>query len=138
MGRYDVTDFEWSVIEPLIPMDRRGPKPQNNRRIINGMFYILRTGSPWRDLPERYGRYTTVYNRFNRWRKAGIWDKLMEAIVKAHGGEVQMIDSSTVRVHQHASGVKKRVEFVVSVEAEAGSRRRSTRASTAKVVRSGS
>ena len=145
MGRYDLTDFEWSVIEPLMPMDRRGPKPRNNRQIINGMFYILRTGSPWRDLPERYGPYTTVYNRFNRWRKAGIWDKLMDAIVQAHvardarlrrDGEVQMIDSSIVRVHQHASGVKKRVEFVVSVEAEAGSRRKSTRVSTPKAGRS--
>jgi transposase len=136
MGRYDLTDFEWCVIEPLMPMDRRGPKPQNNRQIINGMFYILRTGSPWRDLPERYGPYTTVYNRFNRWRKAGIWDKLMDAIVQAHDGELQMIDSSIVRVHQHASGVKKRVEFVVSVEAEAGSRRKSTRVSTPKADRS--
>jgi hypothetical protein len=53
--RYDLTDFEWSVIEPLLPMDRRGPTPKNNRQIINGMFYVLRAGSPWRDLPERYG-----------------------------------------------------------------------------------
>lgn len=136
--RYDLTDFEWSVIEPLLPMDRRGPKPKNNRQIINGMFYVLRAGSPWRDLPERYGPYTTVYNRFNRWRKAGIWDRLMDAIVKAHGGKVQMIDSSIVRVHQHASGVKKRVEFVVWGEAEAASPRRSTRASTARAARSAS
>ena len=136
MARYDLTDFEWSVIEPLLPMDRRGPKPKNNRQILNGIFYILRAGCPWRDLPERYGPYTTVYNRFNRWRKAGIWDKLMDAIVKAHNGEVQMIDSSIVRVHQHASGVRKRVAFVVSVEAGAGSRRKSTRASTRKAGRS--
>ncbi len=138
MARYDLTDFEWSVIEPLIPMDRRGPKPQNNRQILNGMFYILRAGCPWRDLPERYGPYTTVYNRFNRWRKAGIWDKLMDAIVKAHDGKVQMIASSIVRVHQHASGVKKTVEFAVWVEAGAGSRRKSTRASTPKAGRSAS
>jgi transposase len=138
MARYDLTDFEWSVIEPLLPMDRRGPKPKNNRQILNGMFFILRSGCPWRDLPERYGPYTTVYNRFNRWRKAGIWDKLMDTIVKAHKGEVQMIDSSIVRVHQHASGVKKRVEFVVSVEAAAGSRRKSTRGSTPKAGRSAS
>jgi transposase len=136
--RYDLTDFEWSVIKPLLPMDRRGPKPKNNRRVINGMFYILRAGSPWRDLPERYGPYTTVYNRFNRWRKAGIWDRLMDAIVKAHDGKVQMIDSSIVRVHQHASGVKKRVEFVVWGEAEAASPRKSTRASTQKAARSAS
>jgi transposase len=136
--RYDLTDFEWSVVEPLLPMDRRGPKPRNNRQILSGMFYILRTGCPWRDLPERYGPYTTVYNRFNRWRKAGIWDRMMDAIVKAHDGKVQMIDSSIVRVHQHASGVKKRVEFVVLVAAGAGSRPRSTRASTAKAGRSAS
>lgn len=133
--RYDLTDFEWSVIEPLLPMDRRGPKPKNNLQIINGMFYILRAGSPWRDLPERYGPYTTAYNRFNRWRKAGIWDRLMDAIVKAHDGQVQMIDSSIVRVHQHASGVKKGVEFVVSVEAGAGSRRRFTSVSTPRAAR---
>ena len=136
--RYDLTDFEWSFIEPLLPMDRRGPKPKNNRRVINGMFYVLRAGSPWRDLPERYGPYTTVYNRFNRWRKAGIWDQLMDAIVKAHDGKVQMIDSSIVRVHQHASGVKKRVEIVVWAEAGAASLRKSTRASTRKVARSAS
>ena len=136
--RYDLTDFEWSVIEPLLPMDRRGPKPKNNRQIINGMFYVLRAGSPWRDLPERYGPYTTVYNRFNRWRKAGIWDRLMDAIVKAHDGKVQMIDSSSVRVHQHDSGVKKRVELVAWAEAEAASPRRSTRASMRRGARSAS
>ena len=135
--RYDLTDFEWSVIEPLLPMKRRGPKPKNNRRIINGMFYVLRAGSPWRDLPERYGPYTTVYNRFNRWRKAGIWDRLMDGIVKAHGGKVQMIDSSIVRVHQHASGVKKTVEFVVWGEAAAASPRKSTPGSTRRAARSG-
>lgn len=136
--RYDLTDFEWSVIQPLLPTKRRGVKPQNNRRVLNGIFWVLRAGAPWRDMPERYGSYTTAYNRFNRWRKAGIWDQLMDAIVKAHGGNVQMIDSSLVRVHQHASGVKKRVEIVVWGEAEEASRRRSTRGSTRKAARSAS
>ncbi len=117
--RYDLTDFEWSVIEPLLPKNRRGVKPKNNRRVLNGIFWVLRAGAPWRDLPERYGSYTTAYNRFNRWRKAGIWDGLMGAIVKAHDGKLQMIDSSIVRVHQHASGPKKRVEIVVWGEAGA-------------------
>ena len=134
--RYDLTDSEWNVIEPLLPMDRRGPKPKNNRQILNGMFYILRTG--WRDLPERYGPYTTVYNRFIRWRKAGIWDRMMDTIVKAHDGKVQMIDSSIVRVHQHASGVKKRVELVAWAEVEAASPRRSTPASMRRAARSAS
>jgi transposase len=136
--RYDLSDFEWSVIEPLLPKDRRGRKPGNNRRVLNGIFWVLRAGAPWRDLPERYGPYTTAYNRFNRWRKAGIWDRLMDAVVKAHDGKVQMIDSSIVRVHQHASGVKKRVEIVVWAEAEAASQPKSTRASTRKAARSAS
>jgi transposase len=136
--RYDLTDFEWSIIEPLLPKDRRGRKPRNNRRVLNGIFWVLRTGAPWRDLPERYGPYTSAYNRFNRWRKAGIWDRLMDAIVKAHDGKVQMIDSSIVRVHQHASGVKKRVEIAVWAEAEEASPRRSTRGSTRRAGRSAS
>jgi transposase len=136
--RYDLTDFEWSVIEPLLPKDRRGVKPKNNRKVLNGIFWVLRAGAPWRDLPERYGPYTTAYNRFNRWRKAGIWDGLMDAIVKAHDGKVQMIDSSIVRVHQHASGVKKRVEIVVWAEVEGASRRKSMRGSTRKADRSAS
>jgi transposase len=119
-------------------MDRRGPKPKNNRQVLNGIFWVLRAGAPWRDMPERYGPYTTAYNRFNRWRKAGIWDRLMDAIVAAHGGKVQMIDSSIVRVHQHASGVKKRVEIVVWGEAAAASPRRSTRGSMRKAARSAS
>jgi len=76
----------------------------------------LRSGSPWADLPERYGPPTTVYNRFNRWRKAGIWDTLMDTIIAAHDGKVQMIDSSIVRVHQQAAAQKNRLETLVSVE----------------------
>jgi transposase len=136
--RYDLTDFEWSVIEPVLPTGRPGPKRKEDRRVMNGVFWVLRTGAPWRDLPERYGPYTTAYNRFNRWRKAGVWDRLMDAVTKAHDGKVQMIDSSIVRVHQHASGVKKRVAIVVLGEVAADSRRKSTRASIAKAGRSSS
>jgi transposase len=113
--RYDLTDFEWSVIEPLLPRNRRGVRPKRSRRVI---LWVLRTGAPWRDLPKRYRPYTTCYNRFNRWRKAGIWDRLMDAITKACDGKVQMIDTSTVRVHQHAAGAKKRAEIVAWVAVE--------------------
>lgn len=102
--RYDLTDFEWSVIEPVLPKGNPGPRRKDDRRVMNGIFWILRAGAPWRDLPNRYGPYTTVYNRFNRWRKAGVWDRLMDAVTKAHDGKLQMIDSSIVRVHQHAAG----------------------------------
>ena len=64
--RYDLTDFEWDVIEPVLPKGGLGPKRKEDRRVWNSVFWVLRTGAPWRDLPERYGPYTTAYNRFNR------------------------------------------------------------------------
>lgn len=118
MGRYDLTDFEWKVIEPLLPNKPRGVARVDDRRVLNGIFWVLRAGAPWRDLPERYGPYTTAYNRFNRWRKAGVWDRLMDAVTAAHDGKIQMIDSSSVRVHQQAAALKKSVEILVSVEVE--------------------
>jgi len=136
--RYDLTDFEWSVIEPVLPKGKPGPRRKDDRRVLNGIFWVLRAGAPWRDLPNGYGPYTTAYNRFNRWRKVGVWDRLMDTITKAHDGKLQMIDSSIVRVHQHASGAKKGVEIVAWVVAEVGSPRKSTRSSTKKAARSAS
>jgi transposase len=78
IGRFDLTDWEWSIIEPLLPggtsKKSRGRPRKDDRRVLNGIFFILRTGASWRDLPERYGPYTTAYNRFNRWAKPGVWD----------------------------------------------------------------
>ena len=71
--------------------------------MLNGIFWVLRSGAPWRDLPESYGPYTTCYNRFVRWRQAGIWDHIMEALAAGHDAAVQMIDTSVVRVHQHGA-----------------------------------
>lgn len=119
MRRYELSDFEWRVIAPLLPNKPRGVPRVDDRRVLNGIFYILRSGSPWRDLPERYGPPTTCYNRFVRWRKAGVWDRLMDAIVAAYDGNVQMIDSSTVRVHQHAANTKKATPIVVWAAVEA-------------------
>ena len=113
MSRYDMTDFEWSVIQPLLPNKPRGVPRVDDRRVLNGIFWVLRSGAPWADLPERYGPRTTVYNRFNRWRKAGVWDGIMDAITKAYDGKVQMIDTSSVRVHQQAGAAKKGVQIVV-------------------------
>ena len=79
MARFDLTDFEWSVIEPLLPNKPRGVPRVDDRRVLNGIFWRLRTGAPWADIPARYGPYTTCVNRFNRWRKAGIWDRLLQA-----------------------------------------------------------
>lgn len=138
MSRYDLTDFEWRVIEPLLPNKPRGVPRVDDRRVLNGIFWVLRSGAPWRDLPERYGPRTTCYNRFARWRKAGVWDRMMDAITAAHDGDIQMIDSTAVRAHQQAGTAKKGVQITVSVDHAAGSRPRSTLSSTRKASRSGS
>jgi transposase len=117
MARYDLTEFEWRAIQPLLPNKPRGVPRVDDRRVMNGIFWVLRSGSPWADLPGRYGPPTTIYNRFHRWRKAGVWDRLMAAVIAAHDGRVQMIDSTSVRVHQQAAAQKKRLEKLVSVEA---------------------
>jgi len=107
MSRYDLTDFEWRVIEPLLPNKPRGVPRVDDRRVLNGIFWVLRSGAPWRDLPQRYGPRTTCYNRFVRWRKAGVWGRMMDAITAAHDGDIQMIDSTSIRAHQQAATAKR-------------------------------
>jgi len=136
MARYELSDREWHAIQPHLPNKPRGVPRVDDRRVLNGIFWVLRSGAPWADLPERYGPRTTVYNRFNRWRKAGVWDRLMDAIVKSHDGDVQMIDTSVVRVHQQGATAKRGIEIVVWATPEAGSRRKSTPSSTRKAGRS--
>jgi transposase len=82
MSRYDLTDFEWRVIEPLLPNKPRGVPRVDDRRVLNGIFWVLRSGARCRDLPERYGPRTTCYNRFVRWRKAGVWERLMDPLAR--------------------------------------------------------
>jgi transposase len=101
--RYELTDHEWTAIEPMLPNKPRGAAPVNDRRVLNGIFWVLRSGASWRDLPESFGPYTTCYNRFVRWRRAGVWGKIMNALAGAHDAVVQMIDTSIVRVHQHGA-----------------------------------
>ena len=101
--RYELADYEWSVIKPMLPNKPRGVPRVNDRRVLNGIFWVLRSGAPWRDLPEAFGPYTTCYNRFVRWRRAGVWSRIIDALATAHDAAVQMIDTSIVRVHQHGS-----------------------------------
>ena len=105
--RYELTDTEWSIIEPLLPNKPRGVPRANDRKVLNGIYWRLRTGSPWADIPERYGPPTTCYNRFVRWRKLGVWDRIFDAVSATYDGDLQMVDSSSIRVHQHAANVKR-------------------------------
>ena len=107
LRRYEITDFEWSVIAPLLLNKPRGVPRADDRKVLNGIFWRLRTGAPWADIPECYGPHTTCYNRFVRWGKIGVWDRIFEAVSQAYDGDLQMVDSSSIRVHQHAANVKK-------------------------------
>ena len=108
VARSDMSDLEWEFIKAVLPNKTRGKKRVDDRRVINGIFYVLRTGIPWADLPSEYGPPTTVYNRFNRWSYAGHWDRIMDAIADAHNVDTVMVDGTSVRAHHSATTLKKR------------------------------
>ena len=112
--RHELTDREWAKLAPLLPPQkpRSGRPAEDHRRILNGILWKLRTGAPWRDLPERYGSWATVYSRFRRWRLAGVWDQVFAAVQQQADAagqldwEVHFVDSTIIRAHQHAAGAK--------------------------------
>ena len=92
------SDKQWAKIELLIPMNRPGRKPQNNRTIVSGIMYVLKVGCRWQDCPPEYGPYTTIYNRFNQWSRQGIWLVIFKAITGSTGViGTASIDSSHVK-----------------------------------------
>jgi transposase len=101
--RYHLSDYEWAAINRMLPNKPRGIRRVNDRRLLNGIFWVLRSGALWRDLPETYASRTTCYNRFVRWRRAGVWDQIMDALAAGHNAAVQMIDTSVVRVRKHGA-----------------------------------
>ncbi len=107
-ARQDITDEAWALIEPHLPGQKGqwGGIAKDNRLFINAVFWILRTGAPWRDLPKEYGKWGTVHQRFIRWRDTRIWEKLLEILIDEPDFEWLMIDASHCKVHQHASGAR--------------------------------
>lgn len=105
-NRHDITDKMWRVLSPLLPGQRGqwGGIAEDNRRFLNGVFWVLRTGAPWRDMPPQYGNWNSVYQRFRRWRNSGLWEKILEALVVDPDFEWLMIDASHCKVHPHAAG----------------------------------
>jgi len=132
--RFDLTDEEWALLEPLMPKSRKGARA-DDRRIMNAIFYVLRTGMPWRDLPERYGPYTTAYNRFNRWSRRGIWKKIFDKLASQSRDSLYLIDSTIVKAHRAASGAKGGSKIRRSASAAAVAPRKSMRLSTARAAR---
>jgi transposase len=111
-----MSDEEWAFFAPFVieTGPRRGRRPADHRLVLDGVFWIARTGSPWRDLHDYFGKWNSVYQQFRRWTLAGVWDAMLAALNEtAHEGgagqdSLQMIDSTIVRAHQHAAGAQKK------------------------------
>jgi transposase len=138
LNRGDLSDEEWSIIGVLLPSERgRKSRPaHDNRRVLNGMLYVLRVGCPWRDMHERYGKWNSIYVRFRRWAEQGVWDALLETLVDLGLTDdwKHMIDSTAVRGHSQAAGAKGGLIRRVLVEAAAALRAKSTPAQTVKAA----
>lgn len=104
--RHDISDHAWEILEPLLPGRRGqwGGIAKDNRQFINAIFWILRTGAPWRDLPPDYGDWKNTHRRFCRWRDKGIWSDVLETVIDEPDFEWLMIDASHIKVHPHAAG----------------------------------
>lgn len=95
--------MNWTAIRPTLRNKPGGVPRVNDRRVLNGIFWVLRSEHPGAICRRRLVQYTTCYNRFVRWRRAGLWGRIIDVLAVAHDGAVQMIDTSIVRVHQHGS-----------------------------------
>ena len=111
MRRFELTDEQFARIEPLLPGKANDPgrTAENNRLFVDAVLWVLRTGAPWRDLPARFGPWNSVFQRFNRWSKKGVWTAVFEA-VQEPDWEWLMIDASVIRAHQHSAGASKKNE----------------------------
>ena len=109
--RIGVTDEEWAIIRPLLPLERgRWSRPaQDNRRYFEGMLWIARSGSQWRHLPDEYGKWNSVFRRFRRWVEIGVFDALIETLVELvkRDRSADMVDTTIIRAHHCAAGKKK-------------------------------
>ena len=102
-----LSDAEWARIEPLLPRGRKGARRVDDRRVISGIVHMLKCGARWRDCPAEFGPYTTVYNRFNRWSRQGIWHNIFYALTGhtwIYGSAA--IDATHVKAHRSAAGAK--------------------------------
>lgn len=115
MRRKELTDDQWARLAPLLPPEkpRTGRPAKDHRTILEGILWVLRTGAPWRDLPEAYGSWKTVSSRFYRWQRAGIWGHILAALQRQADRDgrldwtLHFLDGTMVRAHQHAAGAKK-------------------------------
>src|ERR1700733_8364969 len=130
------TDEQWLKIEPLVPTNRPGRKPGNNRRILSGIMHVLRSGCRWQDCPPEYGPHTTVYNRFNRWSGRGIWQEIFETAAESSPPPQEVsLDSTHVKAHRCAGGGKGGPRSRRSASPGVAGTAKSTRLSTSTAAR---
>jgi transposase len=123
---YWLSEAEWRAIEPHLPRGRRGAHRVDDRRVISGIVHMLRSGARWRDCPVVYGPYTTVYNRFNRWSRQGVWSEIFYALTGVRDVVSGAIDSTYVKAHRSAAGAKGGPSPTPSAPRAEGARPRST------------
>jgi transposase len=114
--RYEVTDEEWEQIKELLPPEhtgRPGRASKDNRTALNGMLWIARSGAPWRDLLERYGSWSTLYDKFKRWSDAGVFEQIFKLLGVDAGMQNLPIYSTSIKVHQTAAGAKKGLKMPI-------------------------
>ncbi len=110
MEKYELNDYQWNQIKDLIPpkTSKCGRERRDPRELMNAIIWVLRTGSPWRELPKKYGPHTTTYNNFRKWTKEGIMEKIFKKFSPVAEETIQIqIDSTYVKAHQHSAGAKK-------------------------------
>ena len=128
-------DHQWQQIEPHLPTDVRGKERADDRRVISGILHVLRSGCRWKDCPPEYGPHTTIYNRFARWAKRGVWEKLFrELAVRGRSSQTQMIDSTHIKAHRSAAGEKGGSRNRRLAALAEGATRRSTHSQMLKAV----
>lgn len=118
--RYELTDPQWQRIQDLLPgrAGTVGVSAKDNRQFVNAVLWILRSGSPWRDLPARYGDWKNTHRRFSRWASTQVWEKIFAVLIQDAKSDYLMIDSTIVRAHQHAAGSKKKTTRLWGVPEE--------------------
>jgi len=130
-----LSDDQWQRIEPLLPTDVRGKERADDRRVISGILHVLKCGCRWCDCPPEYGPHTTIYNRFARWARRGIWEHLFrELAARGRSTEMQMIDSTHIKAHRSAAGGKGGPTNRRLAARAAGAIRRSTPSQMLKAV----
>ena len=124
MHRYDLTDAQWALVQPFFPdryhHGKAGHPWKDHRPLVDGILWHLHTGAPWPDVPERYGSWKTVYDRFNRWRKDGTWAKILDALLLQRDRrglidrDLWLVDASLIRASRAAAGAKKKSRHVAA------------------------